>query len=230
MTKQHLKALNTPRTWNVARHATTFVTRPNAGAHSLTLGISLNHILVHELGLTTTAKESQLIINKKACLVNGVVATDIKHNVGFMDVVSFPELKKSFRVTINKRGKLTAIEIAEKEAKQKLSKVMNKIHVKKGGLMYTTLDGRTIPGDAKVATGSTLVLEVPGQKVVSVLPLEKGSRVMLIGGKHVGSLGVIETITDTKVFFKSLTDDQTYETLKTYVYVTGKDKDSVQVQ
>jgi len=227
MTKQHLKALNTPRTWNVARHATTFVTRPT-GAHPFEFGVSLNHVLKHELSLVSTSKEVQQIINNKACLVNGKVAKDYHLIVGFMDVISFPEIKQNYRVTLTARGKLSLIEIDEKEATKKLSKVTAKYLAKKGVFTLSTLDGRTVKGDS--VPGSTLLMTVPDQKVEKTFNLEKGNTIMLLSGKHIGTIGTVEDVTDKNVFFKSSIDDQSYETLKEYAFVIGDKTAAVTVR
>lgn len=223
MTKQHIKALHAPRTWNVARHATTFITRPNAGGYSFEMGLSLNHVLKHELKVTSTTKESQVIINNRACTISGRPATDIHHLVGFMDVVSFPSLKKHYRMTLTTKGKLSLVEISEKESSQVLSKIMRKYFIKGNKLMAGTLDGRTFPATKELTTGSSVLLEVPSQKIKSMFKLSKGALVMLIGGKHKGDIGIIESITDDNVVLKSTASERVYQTLKEYVFVLGED-------
>jgi ribosomal protein S4E len=42
-------------------------------------------------------------------------------------------------------------------------------------------------------TGDVLKVEVPSQKILKTLKLEKGNMVLLIGGAHPGAVRVIET-------------------------------------
>ncbi|MFT4343177.1 MAG: 30S ribosomal protein S4e [Candidatus Woesearchaeota archaeon] len=232
MTKQHLKALNTPRTWNVARKATTFVTRPHPGAHPLQFGISLNHVIKHELQLAHTTKEVKLILTKRECLVNTRPAVDIHHIVGLFDVVSFPLLKKYYRVVLNNRGKLVLIEIPEKESTVRISKVINKTLMKKGLLQVNLFDSRNITLDTKttIKTGTTLLIELPTQKILKEFAFKEGCTILLIGGKHIGSLGTLEQITDQGVVFKSTTDGKSYQTLLKYVFVVGDKSPEITVQ
>lgn len=231
MVKNHLKSLNTPKTWNVSRKENTFVTRPSPGAHNLMLGFSLNHLMKNELGLTKTTKETKQVLFNKDCLVNGIEAKDVHLSVGFMDVISFPKIKKNYRITINKLGKLEAIEIADKDAKFKLSKVTNKTKLKGGKTQINTLDAKNILVDKdEYKTSSSLLLELPGFKISKTFELEKGSFVILTGGRHIGSLGIIESVEGNSVIFKNNSNDEQYETLKEFVFVLGKGKSEITVE
>jgi len=231
MVKRHLKSLNAPRSWDILRKENTFTTRPNPGAHSFKLGTSINHVLKKELKVTSITKESQNIINNKDCLVNGKPVKDVHTIVGLMDVISLPKLKKSFRMTLNNKGKLSFVEIDDKEAGLKLSKVVGKTKIKGGKTQINTLDGRNIlVKDDNYNTSDTIVIELPSQKIKKHVAFGEGATVMLTGGKHSGSIGKIEKVDNNTIFFKSNQDDKTYETLKKFVFVLGKDKQEIKVQ
>ena len=70
---------------------------PKPGAHSLSSSLPLAIIVRDILGFAKTAKETKKIISKKKILVNGKVRLDERFLVGFMDVISIPEIKKSYR-------------------------------------------------------------------------------------------------------------------------------------
>ncbi len=231
MVKNHLKSLNTPKTWNVGRKEAIFTTRPHPGAHSLSLGVSLNHILKKELGLANITKESKQILNNRDCLINGKAATDFHLIVGFMDVISFPKIGKYYRMIINKSGKLLPIAIDEKDSKIKLSKVTNKTIIKGGKIQVNTLDAKNILVDKdEYKTSSSLLLEVSTLKIKKCFDLEKGALIMLMGGRHIGSMGVIESIDGNSIVFKNSTNDEQYQTLKEFVFVLGKGKSEVLVE
>jgi len=64
MTKNHLKRLNTPKTWKILRKEEKFVTRPNSGAHKQELGMSINTFFKTVLKRTITTKDTKTCINK----------------------------------------------------------------------------------------------------------------------------------------------------------------------
>ncbi|MCB9358575.1 30S ribosomal protein S4e [Candidatus Woesearchaeota archaeon] len=230
MVKQHLKNIATPRTWEIGRKETIFTTRPNPGSHSLDMGMSINHFMKKDLKLSMTTKETKSILNAGKCLVNGKAITDVHYMVGFMDVISYPDLKKYYRVILNKKGKLTLIEIDDKESSLVLSKVIGKTKLKKGKIQINTLDGRNILVDKdSYKTSDSVVIKVPGQKVEKNIEFKEGSFVMLMGGKHIGVTGNIESIKDNSIIFKTK-DNVSFETLKKYVFVLGNGKAELKIE
>jgi small subunit ribosomal protein S4e len=231
MVKQHLKALYAPKTWDIKRKETTFVTRPKPGAHSFRLGTSINHILKKELNIASTSKESKTLLNRKSCLVNGKVIGDVHYIVGFMDVVSFPEIKKNYRVTLSKKGKLSLIEIDEKEVDLHLSKIIGKKILTGKKVQINTMDARNIlVKENMYKTSDSLLIELSSKLVKKHLSFKESNTIMLIGGKHIGSVGQIEKIEDKNIFFKNDSDGQVYETLKKFAFVLGEKKSEIKVQ
>jgi small subunit ribosomal protein S4e len=231
MVKYHLKALNAPRTWNVARRATIFTTRPYPGPHSFTLGFSLNHVLKSEIGVAKTTRDAQHLINNKECMINGKPAKDLHNNVGLLDVISLPKIKKNYRITLNVKGLLSLIEISDKEANIRISKITNKTVLNAGKIQINTLDGRNyVVKDTKYSTSDSLLIELPSGEVKKQLPFGEGATIMLISGKHIGSTGVVQKIDNNTVFFKKSSDNLVYETQKKFVFVVGKEKAEIKLQ
>jgi small subunit ribosomal protein S4e len=195
------------------------------------LGLPINIILKKELGFTATTKETKTLLNKKSCFVNDRLVKDVHLIVGFMDVITFPEIKQNYRVTLSKKGKLSIVEIDEKEAKLRLSKVVGKTKIKGGKIQINTLDSYNIlVKEDKYKTSDSLLLENKSNEIKKVFSLVEGSSIILIGGKHIGSIGVIEKIENNNIFFKSNDNEQIYETLKKFVYVIGDKKPEIKVQ
>ncbi|MGM5480950.1 MAG: 30S ribosomal protein S4e [Nanobdellota archaeon] len=224
MVKQHLKRLSSPRTWPIAKKSLTFVARPRPGAHKLDMQIPLSVALRDMIGAVETRKQANFILHNKECLVDGKIVHDVRRPVGFMDVISLPKAGEHYRILINKRNKLYAAKISEKEASQKVVRVINKTTLKNGVMQLNTLDGRCvrIEDASKYTVGDSLILTLPDQKVTDSLPLEKKSTIILIRGSHVGEIGTIEDIEDSVVTVK--TDDKTFRTKKEYAVVVGKGK------
>lgn len=223
MVKNHLKRIAVAKTWGILRKNHTFVTRPNPGAHSYDLGMSLNTLFKEVLGLCDTRKEVKKILHDKNVLVDGKRRHDEKFLAGFMDVISFPELKKSYRVGITSKGKVTAFAIKESEATKKLSKIANK-HLLKGGKMQLTFsDGRSLVVEKDIyKTNDSLLLSVKDQKVEGHFPCQKGNYVLIVKGKYAGHHGVISSVDSEEIVFTS--NDQTIQTKTPYAFVIGDKK------
>lgn len=230
MAKQHLKAINAPKTWDITRKDRVFVTRPLPGSHTLDLGLSITHILIKELKLASTSYEVKYLIRNKECLLNGKPLDETNKMAGFMDVLTFPKIKKIYRVSLSLKGKLKLLEISEKEANLYITKVAKKTIVPGGKMQLNLYDGRNIITKENYQTSEGILMEVPSGHIKKRIPLAEKSIVMLIGGKHIGVTGIIEKIEGNNVFFKSDVDKHTYQTSKKYVFVLGKEKSELTVK
>ena len=118
MVKNHLKTIAVPKTWHVKRKAAKFITRPNAGAHTLESGMALTTVLRKLVKVAKTAKEVKHVLTEKEVLVDGKKRKEPKLIVGFMDVVSLPGVNESHRILLDRKGRLIAVKISEAEAKE----------------------------------------------------------------------------------------------------------------
>lgn len=226
MVKNHLKRIATPRTWSILRKTETFVTRPNPGAHTYLFGTSLNTLLKEYLGVATTRKEVKKILHDKACLVDGKVRHDERFIVGFLDVVSFPSTKKHYRIILNKKGKLAAVDIKEAESTLKVVKIKNKHNLKGGKTQISTSDGRVIVIDKdNYQVGDSLLIELPSQAIKEHFTLTQGVIAVAMKGKHAGELGEISKIEEDVVTINAKEGD--FVTRKSNVFITGNKKASI---
>lgn len=224
MTKAHMKRIQAPRTWFVNRKRFKFITRPNPGAHSFQKGLSLTVLMRRMVRVAKSSKEARYILNNGQLLVNGKVRKEPKYIVGLMDVVQFPQINKNFRILFDFKGRLLAVPVEAEEAKFKLSQIKSKTVLKKGKIQLNLSDGSNLLIDKDVYNvGDTLQLSLPEQKILSYMKMEKGVQIFLTGGKHSGDLGVIENIEGRNILFKDA-KNKSYETLKKYAIVIGKDK------
>jgi small subunit ribosomal protein S4e len=225
MVKQHLKRLASPRTWPIPKKTLPFVKRPYPGPHKLQYQICISVFLRDLVGVVKTVKEAKYVIHKNLCLIDGKPANDDKQPVGLFDTVSLPSLNKFYRVVINAKNKLVAVEISKEEANFKISKLVKKTSIKGNKTQLNTLDGRCILVDDQsvFSVGDSLQLEVPTQKILSVLKLELDSVILLQSGRHVGKIGVIEAINESDIVVKTDNNDA-FQTKKEYAIVIGKQK------
>ena len=219
---RHLKRLNAPAEWFVARKTTKYIQKPMPGAHTLDESLPIGLVL-KQLGHAQTQAEAKKILHDHEVLIDGRRVRDLKAPLGILDSLALPTSKEYYRMVFDAKGRLQIIAITKAEANTKLSKVVNKTTIGGAKLQLNMNDGRNIIADAKAAnTGDTLVLDVPKQKITQRLALEKGALIYLLGGKHIGTMGTLQAIEGDKIMFTA--NGQTISTAKKYALVVGKDK------
>lgn len=229
MVKQHLKRIAMPKTWQIKRKGIKFIARPNPGSHKMSEGMSLDSVLKHILKITTITKESKAIVHDKDVLIDGVAKKDHRCIVGILDVVSFPKIKKYYRIILNSNAKIDAIEIDEKDAAIKPCKIKKKTMLKKNKVQVNLSGGRNLIIDKNgYKTGDTLMISLPKQEVKDHIPLEKNSSIFLSGGKHAGTTGKVTGIEGRKIMLVTK-EKRNIETLKRYAFVIGKEKPSIKI-
>lgn len=219
----HLKRLAMPKTWDIARKQTKFISRPLPGGVPMRLAMPLQVVLRDLLKLARTSREVRYILNHKEILVNGKKQKELKFPVAMMDVLEIPDIKKAYRLLMSSRGVLALVEIKGAEAKHRPCKIARKTVVKGGRLQLNFSDGTNLLADQKdYSTGDTLVMEIASGKVLEHISFEKKCLVYLIAGSHVGQTGTLEEIKGNSIVVK--TPQRTVETLKDYAFVIGKQK------
>jgi small subunit ribosomal protein S4e len=219
---RHLKRLNAPKSWTILRKTTKYIAKPLPGAHKLSESIPIGLVL-KQLGHAQTSAEAKKIILAHQILVDGKRVTDIKAPVGLLDSLSLPGSNEYYRIVFDTKGRLQFAAIPKNEAGLKLCKVINKVTVPGGKIQLNLNDGRNMLADKNSAkTGDTLVIQVPAQKIQNQLSLEKGALIYLLGGKHIGTLGVLDKIEGNEITVT--TNGQPITTSKKYALVVGKDK------
>jgi len=230
MVKQHLKRIAMPNTWQIKRKGITFITRPKPGAHKLSAGMSFESLLKYILGITTTKKECKAIMHDKNVLIDGVVRTCHRHMTGILDVISFPKIKKHYRVILNNNAKIGVVEINEKDAGIKPCRIKKKTILKNNKVQLNLSGGRTIIiKKDSYKTGDTIMISLPKQEIKDHIPLETGAFILLSGGKHAGAMGKVTGIEGKNIKLKTA-DKKDIETLKKYAFAIGKDKPLIKIQ
>ncbi len=225
MVKNHLKRLTAPKSWDILRKESTFITRPKPG-RSFDLAMSLNQVMKSLIHKGDTTKEVRFILSNHQVLVNGKRVYNHRLPVGFMDVLSFPEINEHYRITLSPQGRLKAISISADDAKSRIVKVSGKTR-HNGMFQIHCNDGTNILSDNnKYKTGDSLVIK--NGKVVHHLPLAKGAVIFLTGGSHLSTIGKVEEFNELNISFSS--DKGTFSTAKRFVFVIGKTRPEVVVQ
>jgi len=228
MVNNHLKRLKAPKSWGINRKEQKWITRPRPGAHSLDMGISLDSAIKYFLCIAKTSKEIKRMLYHKEVFVDAKPRDEERMIVGLFDTLSFPKINKSYRMIIGENRKLRLIEIDKKENNLKLVKIIGK-NLIRGKTQLNCSDSRNIlVGKDEFKVGDSLLIDLPGQNIKQHLKLEKGSMIMLTGGKHMGDQGKLEGIEGNNIVYKS-SKGKVYQTLKRYAFAIGKEKPAVKI-
>ena len=182
------------------------------------------------LKLADTSRDAKKIIKTKNVLVDGKPRKDLRYPVGLFDLIDIPKEGKMYRVVPDKHG-LILIEAPKKESNLKICRIKNKTMVKGGNIQLNLYDGKNIVIKDKKEdynTGDSVLIELPSQKIVEHIKMEKGVVAILTGGQNIGDIINIKDIITTKsrepnkVVCKK--EDREFEAIMDYVYVVGKEK------
>jgi len=221
--KNHLKRIASPKTWIINRKANVFTTRPKPGAHPFSMGLPLGIIIRDKLNIASTMNEVKKLLNNSEVLVDGKRKRDHRLIVGLFDVLTFAQLKKSYRVIFDEKGRITIVEINKSESELKVCKIIGKTILQKGKVQYNLHDGKNVFINVQANVGDSVLLSLPKLEVKEVLPLQAGAMVFLTKGKHAGSTGEFKEIKNDEAIY--MKNGQEIETAKEYLFVIGKVKD-----
>ncbi len=219
--KNHLKRLAMPKTWFINRKEHTFITRPSPGRHSMRDGLPFVLLLKNFLNIVNTTREAKKLLVHREILVDGVRQKESRAPVGFMDAIYIKDIGRYYRVVFDKKGRLGVVEIGKDEAGFKTCRIIGKKKVKGGKIQLNLFDSRNILAEKDVyKIGDSLVIEVPSQKIVKHLKLEKDAHIIIIGGKSIGQEGVVESAKGSKLVYTSKEGKNI--TIKDYGFVVEK--------
>lgn len=189
-----LKRQMAPMFWGISRKSPRFVTTVRPGPHSKQFSIPSAVFLRDTIKLVTTAREAEYAIYNGKVKVDGVSRKSIHHGIGLMDVVELEGVSDIYRLVPKKGHLLEPIKIKSSEKAVKLVKVTSKTTIRKGKTQIGFHDGRSLISDTKVGVGDSCLMQVPEQKINEVLPLEKGSKVLVTKGVNAGQLADVKEI------------------------------------
>lgn len=232
---KHQKRIAVPRSWRIERKTAPWAVKPRPGPHSGDRSMPLLLVARDMLKLADNSKETRRILNEGNVVVNGRVRKDHKFPVGIFDILSIPVIKANYVVFLDKRGKLSLVEMEEEEASEKLCRVDGKRMINEGKIQLNLHDGRNIlPGKElaeKIKTHDSLMISLSDGEILQHFAYKEGSKVMVIGGKHSAQTGEIEEIRVTRslksnlVRIKPFNDGAgSFETIDDYVFVVGEEK------
>lgn len=229
--RKHLKRYKAPKSWPIHPKEDTWTVKPSAGSHAIIDSIPLTLVIRDILKLADNAREAKRIINSGNVLVDGRIVKDYKFPVGFMDIVEIPKTGESYRVLLDRKGRLQLDSIDDNNSK--LCKIVNKTTIKGGKTQLNLHDGKNVIIDEDdYSVGDVISLKVPEQEINEAFALAEGATVLVTGGKHTGELGTVTEIIEnpssnpnTIIIQNSAKDD--FLTLKDYAFVVGNEEPAI---
>lgn len=186
-----LKRLAAPSFWKIPRRGVKkkYAITPRPGPHPKDRCIPLGIIIRDYLNLAENLKEAKKIVVK----VDGKKRRDLKFPVGLMDVLEIGD--KTYRVLPDSKKYLILKEV--KDGNIKLLQVKGKTYVKGDLVQIHFHDGRNLlikKEEDNFKTGDVVIWNFKENKIIDTIKLENGKMVVVVHGKNVGKIGILEKI------------------------------------
>jgi small subunit ribosomal protein S4e len=226
----HLKRLNAPDSWHIAKKTTKFITKTAPGPHNAN-AMPIAVWLRDHMGFARNLKEVKQILHQNDVIINGRPCRDAKMGIGIFDIISLPKINKFYRILRDKNGRHVSIEIDAEAAKTRLCKVKNKTVVAGGKVQLNMRDGANLLADNAYKSGDSIVLSLESEtrfKIVDHFPFAVGNMAMVIGGRHSGKVARIVDIikmpgsVPNKIILEDDSGKTRFDTISPYIYMVGK--------
>jgi small subunit ribosomal protein S4e len=163
-------------------------------------------VLRDTLKLAETRKEARTIVSQGRVYVDGNIRTKDDFPVGLMDVISIPDVGKSFCVLPSRKG-LILKEIGSEDAKFKLCRIEDKTVVSNGQVQLHLHDGSNIlvkiadlknPQEDVYDTLDTVKISLPEKQILEHVKMKEKDLAIITGGKNIGNWGKAVEIEEAK--------------------------------
>jgi len=189
----YMKRQTTRKAWPIPRKGTKYLAKPT---HEASNGIPLVVMMRDVLKLVKNKKELIRLLNEKQVLINEKEIRETNYPLLLFDALSLPAIKKYYKVILE--GKRIGLkEISGKDAATRTYKILDKKELGKGKTQFNLDGGKNILVDDKtkaVKTGEFITLNSKDNKIVKTTPLIKGSKIVVIRGRHIGVIGEIRDV------------------------------------
>lgn len=189
-----LKRQMAPQFWGINRKSKRFVVTVKPGPHKKEFAIPTAVFLRDTLKIVNSLREAKSAIYGGRVKIDGVVRKSLHHAIGLMDVVELQDVSEVYRLVPTDGKILKPVKINESEKSKKIVRVASKTTIKDGKTQIGFHDGRSVISDTKVNVGDSCLIQVPEQKILDVLKLEKNAHVLVTRGVNAGQIGKVETI------------------------------------
>ena len=189
-----LKRQMAPLFWGIRRKEKRFGVTVKPGPHKKNYSIPTAVLLRDKMKIVSTLREAKSVIYAGKVTIDGVKRKSLHHGIGLMDVVELDGISDSYRLVPKDGTILTPIKINADEKNKKIVKVIGKTSIKGGKTQIKFHDGRTLISDELVDVNDSCVLQIPEQKILEVIKLEKNTKILITRGINAGKTGEIKEI------------------------------------
>ena len=229
-----LKRQMAPLFWGINRKNKRFAITVKPGSHSKNRSIPTALLLRDVLKVVTTLREAKSVIYNGKVNVDGIIRKSLHHSIGLMDVIELQGISDIYRLVPTHGHILQPIKIDSSEKSKKIVKVTSKTTTKGKKTQLGFHDGRTIIADNNVNVGDSCLIQIPEQKILDVIKLEKDSLVIVTRGANTGQIGHLNNINEATFTLPkriNLTvDKKKFEMPSDLVIAIGKEKPVIQVR
>ena len=229
-----LKRQMAPSYWGITRKNKRFAVTVKPGSHKKDQSIPTSVFLRDTLKIVSDLREAKYAIYNSKVSVDGVKIKSIHHGIGLMDVVELEGLKEIYRLVPSNGILLKPITIQDVDKTKKLVIVKSKTTIKNGKTQIGFHDGRSLIDDTEVKVGDTCLMQVPEQKILEVIKLEKDSHGLIIQGINAGQVGIIKNIKEGTFVLPKRVDiilgERQIEIPANLVMPIGKEKEPIQIR
>lgn len=187
----HLKRQNIGEFWPIPKKGTKYLT---VSSHNQKSSIPLIVVMRDLLKLVKNKKELKKALNEKQIKINNKEIREVGFPVSLFDVISLTHSKKNYRSVLSNKKKMIFNEVSEKDAETRIYKIIGKKILSGKLVQLNLMDGRNIISKEKVNTGDSVLFNFNENKIIKIIPLEKGKNAFIIKGKHAGNEGKIDEI------------------------------------
>ena len=220
--------------WGITRKDKRFVITVKSGPHPKKSSIPTAVFLRDTLKIVSTLREAKSTIYDGKVTVDGIKRKSLHHGIGLMDVVELEGISDIHRLVPQDSQILKPIKIEGSEKSKKLVKVTSKTTIRNGKTQIGFHDGRSLISDTSVNVGDSCLMQVPEQKILDVIKLEKGSQVIITQGVNAGQIGSIEDIKEGTFMLPKRAlvalGERKIEIPTSLVMLVGKDKPVIQIR
>ena len=229
-----LKRQMAPAFWGITRKEKRFVVTVKPGPHSKNYSIPNAVFLRDTLKLTKTLRESKSVIYEGKVTIDGIKRKSLHHGIGLMDVIELDGISDVFRLVPQNGQILQPLKIDSSEKSKKILKLTSKTTIKNGKTQLGFHDGRSMIVDIKINVGDSCLMQIPEQKILEVIKLEKGSQVIVTKGVNAGKIGKVEEVKEgTFTLPKRVeisVDERKIEIPVDIIMTVGKEKPVIQIR
>ncbi|MBC7085767.1 MAG: 30S ribosomal protein S4e [Methanomethylovorans sp.] len=230
---RHQKRISVPKSWQISKKSNKWITSTRPGPHNKQLSIPLGVVLRDMLHVVDTRTEAKRVLSEGNVFVDGIVRKDLRFPVGLLDVVSIPRMEQSYRVLLNRKGRLELHKIENTET-NKLCRINGKTVLKGGKVQLNLNDGSNVIGSNDFKAKDSVILSLPDKKVLKHIKYEVGNLALIIGGKHTGKVGTIKAINTVHSSNPNTVqiagEGEEFHTIEDYVIVIGADTPEIKLE